>query len=550
MSTRRSKLRYLEPARWRRFFAGQLELAARRRLDNQLDRILAGLGPVARRDGESWVIADGMWLNPNHFFRLRLFVTALAARGDFRLLGVLRKRRDARARRALERIGFRDFVFVEEDDEHRVEAYLASADAMLANTRSHADLLALELPHGLPAYVWYDTALKQANHPQPPIGDPIWRTTLAEALRDLAIYARELRQRAVAHVALSHPWKSEYGALVWLALRHRVPAYHVTGFTEALRMRRLRETSDYATPVEHLSYAAFRALPATQRARLAVLGHEAFAARSSGQSTDINARYAYRRDLRIGDREAARRALSGQSERPIVVVFGHVWYDFPHTFAMTNFTDFLDWMRVTLQAIRGLDRAIWLLKPHPTEAWYGRFFLSELAVDLPSHVRVLPLRGDAATVLRAADAVVTVHGTVGLEAVANGVPALFADRSYYSDWALGPTAASREDYVRMLADADRLPAPDAAARERAAACFALALAEPPHEAKALRMSCDSGGSTLYPELIRRWTRERAAIDAEVARIGRFLDQTSVDSYAAFHLLESQLVGPVREVQPA
>lgn len=530
---------YLDPAGWRRLIDGQVELARRGRLDDRLDRILAQLGPVRVGEGEGTVVADGMWLNPNHFFRLRMFLEALGLGGEsFRLLGILRRRSDWRARRALERIGFREFIHVEEDEEFSSQNFVDEAECLLASAETHRDLLEISLPHALPAYVWYDTVLKLAQHPQPGLDNPLWKKVLADTLRNLAIYERELGRRKVAHVALSHPWKSEWGSLIWLALQNAVPAYHLTGFCEAMRIRRFKSPEDYSTPVEHVSLDTYLGLPGQIRNRLAEIGQAALARRASGQSSDINVRFAYRPETRSGDREAARRMLADRPDRPLILVCGHVWYDFPHTFAMGNFTDFLDWIRFTLETIRTLDDAIWLLKPHPTEGWYGSFYLSEVADALPAHVRVLPIETDTASVLGAVDAVVTVHGSIGLEAVAKGVPAILADRSYYSGWGIASVARSANHYRDLLADAVRLPRPDAKARARAAACFALSLAEPSADVNALRMSCDSIGSRLYGEIAARLARDRALVQQESERICRFLSQTHVDSFAAFHMIET------------
>src|SRR5207248_7633522 len=126
---------------------------------------------------------------------------------------------------------------------------LGEAERLLAGIRSHEDLLALALPESLPAYTFYDTVLKLATHPQPPIDHPLWLTVLADVLRNTAIYGRELATRKVAHVALSHPWKSEWATLAWLALGRGIPVYHLTGFCQAIRIRRFRLRDDYATPV-------------------------------------------------------------------------------------------------------------------------------------------------------------------------------------------------------------------------------------------------------------------------------------------------------------
>lgn len=529
----------VDPFRWKRLGERYLDIWRQRRAAERLDGLLGGLEPVVPASGDATVIADGMWYNPNHFFRLRLFLKALSAKGQgFRLLGILRKRNDSRAMAALKRLGFTDFVFIDEDDEFRTEHFLESADALLAQVKSHRDLLTMPLPESVPAYTYYDTVLKLSAHPQPPLNDPIWRTTLAQALRNVAIYRRELGRRKVAHVVLSHPWKSEWATLVWLATGQGVPSYHLTGFCDAIRIRRFRNHADYADPVEHLRLTQFEGLPTQIRKRLSALGREDLTLRASGTSTDINARHAFDPTNRISDRGAARLKLSGQTERPVAVVYSHIWFDFPHTFAMRNFADMKDWMECTIQHIRNCTDVVWLLKPHPTEKWYGGFALADIAHDLPPHVRMLPLKTDSETTMTAADAIVTVHGTVGLEAAARGLPVLLADRSYFSDWKVGHVAESRDDYRRLLSNVSQLTPPDEAARERAMACFAMALAKPPGFTNAMQISCDSTGLALYDEITDRIVQRPEECARETERIAAFLQQPEIDSYAAFHLVDS------------
>lgn len=533
----RSIGRFADPARWRAYFDRLAENRRRRQLDNALDKAWAARGPVAISDGPDTVVADGMWYNPNHFLRLRLFVEARASRGPCRLLGVLRRRSDASARRALERIGFSDFMYLDEDAEFTTAGFHAEAARLLATVNSHSDFLALQLPRGLPAYIVYDSVLKLAKDPQPPLDNRLWRDCLAEALRDIAIYERELDRRKVTDVALSHPWKTEWGSLVWLALQRRIPAYHLTGFVEALRVRRFRTPDDYRNPVEHLPLAQFQALPAAVQAELSAMGAAELERRASGQSSDLNARYAYHPESRIGERVAARRALGGEGSRPIVVVYSHVWYDFPHTFGMSHFTDFRDWIEATLARVRVIDDVQWLIKPHPTEEWYGGFHLADIARDLPAHVKLLSTSIDNKTVLTAADCVVTVHGTVGLEAAAWGLPVVLADRSYFSDWNIAHVAADRADYLRLLGQAGRLEPPTTDQRDRARAAFGLALGKPPDDAGALPMRCDSQGTLVFEEVIGRARGADLILAAERDRLVRFLDQSGVDSFAAFHLID-------------
>lgn len=530
-------MKALDVGRWQRFIEAQLRARAINGAEDELDRCLERVGRLAADADEAYVVADGMWRNPNHFFRVRLFVEALHKLGRRpRLFGVLRRRSDWREKRALQRIGFDEFVFLEEDDEFRTDHFVDEARRLFKGVRRHQDILDLELPDDIPAYTLYDTVLKLASNPQPPLDHPLWTETLAETLRNRSIYRRELLRRPVSHVALSHPWKNEWATLVWLALKQNIPAFHLTGFCEGMRIRRFQTTVDYATPVEHLTRAAFECLPRPAQHALIAAGENDLRRRATGRSSDLNVRHAFDPRKRIADRDAARAALSGQTDRPVAVVYSHVWFDFPHTFAMRNFVDFRDWMETTLREIVAIDDVVWLLKPHPTEEWYGRFKLAQLAGTLPSHVRMLPTDTDSQTTMTAADAIVTVHGTVGLEAAAAGIPVILADRSYYSDWGVAHVAADKADYLRLLRAAGTLIPPDSGARDRAKACFALALAEPPEAVGAMQMSCDSAGLPLYREIAQRHSSGGVAREREVEAIADFLVQSEIDSFAAFRLV--------------
>lgn len=530
---------------WRKYLRSRCELVRRNRNEDAFNRFMIEKGPVRLKHGEKTIIGEGMWHNPNHYFRLRLFVEALAERGEFSLLGVLRTSNAWRERRALERIGFKEFIFLEEDYEFRTEQFSDQANDILEGVRDHRDLLALRLPAALPAYTLYDTVLKLARHPRPPLDSSLWRVALAELLRDVAIYQRELSRRQVSHVAVSHPWKNEWATLVWLALSRKVPSYYLTSYCDSIRIRRFVTQHDYAQPKDFLSRAEFDALTPKARAFLSSIGEQDLKRRAAANSTDINTRFAFNPAFRISDRAAARIALSGQDERPIGVVYCHSWVDFPHIFGLRNFTDYADWIRATVSRIGEIRDVIWLLKPHPAERWQGGMTLREIVGDLPPHVRVVTSKTDLATALNAADAVVTVHGTIGLEASAQGVPAILADRSYYSDWNIGYEARDRRDYFRLLGEVGRLPRPDAAARRRAMACFAAALAIPPIEVEALPMRTDADGSRLYDEIRDLYANQPERIAKEVARFGEFIDQNDMHSYAAYYLIKAAALDGVK-----
>jgi hypothetical protein len=529
---------YVSPQRWRRLIAGQLELLKRKRAAAKLDDVWKETGPVPHRSGPATVVADALWLNPGYFLRLRLMIEALAGEQTFTLLGVLRSPKHRFERRALERIGFSEFVYIDTDHQFAISDFDAEADALLQGVQSHEDLLRIRLPFDLPASLWYDSVLKNTRHGRPDLDHPEWRKSLAETLAYLSVYDRLFRERQISHVLVSHAWGSEWAALAWLALLHGVPAFLVTAFSDAIRIRRFRKIDDLRTPVEFLSRTAFDALPASVQRRVIDFGEEQLIARQKNQTSDVNIRHAYLPNKRITSRTRARAALGVLDDRPIGIIYGHSWFDFPHVYGMQNFTDFLHWFEQTIQFAMTRNDIVWLLKPHPMESWYGGYKMAAGLGPLPEHIRILSQHVDTVTAMSAADAIVTVHGTAALEAAAAGVTVIAADRSYYSDWGFAYSARSRSEYFDLLSRIGRLDAPNALQRDLAHACFALTFAEPEPGMNALRVPCDSLGSELF-HLVRKMMKEEApALASEVQRLRDFLGQDEVDSFAAFHLIRT------------
>lgn len=475
------------------------------------------------------MLADGMYDNPNHFFRLRLFLDALDTSEPLRRIGVVRSHKESGAIGTLQSLGF-DQVLRLEETVHGIESFRSEAQRLLRGVSYHADLLRLDLPEDIPAYVFYDTVLKVLRHPHPPLDHEAWEYHLAELLRNLAIYGEMFDCNDIRAVVFSHGWKNEYAPAVWTAIRRGIPAYHLTGYYDSLRARLIASQVSYACPKERLSFEEFRALPVALRNALVVAGRSYLSNRVAGTTTDINGRRAYRPESRPADRRAARQALGISQERPVGVIYAHAWYDFPHIFGLQNFANFLDWMEVTLDTISRNKDVLWLLKPHPLESWYGAFRLADFARDLPNHVRILPEETDSLAATLAADLGVTVHGTIGFEAAAHGIPVIGADRSYYGDWPFVHRAQSREHYQALLQDAAHLAPPADDVRGAAAAFAYLACAPHPDGADLLRLPCDSLGTALYEDIAERLRSNPAACEREMAALADWLE-SGTSSYS-------------------
>jgi hypothetical protein len=482
------------------------------------------------KESESVIVVDGLWDNPNHFFRLRIFVEALSTKRKFQLIAVVRNRKD-RTCETLRSLGVQNFIFIDEDD-LRTDDFLAQARSMLCNVKTHQDLINLALPLALPAYTYYDTVLKIVRHPQPAITNPQWLTSLAETLRNLAIYDRLLSRYEVEHVVLSHPWKVEYAALVWSSLVRNIPSYHLTGYCESIRVRKMTEIYDYQKPIEHLTYEEYQKLPLSVQQALSQDGAKYMLSRANGSTSDINAKHSFVTSSRISSRNDARKKIQGRvSSKPLVIVYAHTWFDFPHTFGMQNFTDFLDWMNCTVEHIRRSTHIEWILRPHPLEFWYGGVTLASLLGDLPKHVRLSTPGQDSLTSMLAADAIVTVHGTVAIEAASHGIPVISADKSYFSDWGFTSVATSRQHYLHLLSNVAEMPRLTEQQIADANACIAMSLAPPPPELGLMRHMCDSSGLSLYSDILFHLSEAPSRRQIEVRTMRDWLSDGCYSSYA-------------------
>jgi hypothetical protein len=270
--------------------------------------------------------------------------------------------------------------------------------------------------------------------------------------------------------------------------------------------------------------------------------------RFAGGSGFIVDRYAIKPALRDQDRAAVVRQARLDPAKPLVVIYAHSWFDFPHAQDMKNFTDPLDWIQFTIDTIRPLTHVNWALKAHPCDRWYGTLRLADLVTGLPSHIGLVPDESDTVAIQSAADVLVTIHGSIALEGAAAGKAVICADRSTYSDWRFTHTAASRKHYARLLEEVLSLPRPTLEQSRRALAFAATALAPPPDDATYLKLPCDTLfiEGALYPRVRRLLAGQMSDVVAEIATLRRWL-RSSHHSYNVWRTLEhyARTVGGAR-----
>ena len=525
----------LDPRAWgrqaRRFFRGFIKSLLWRQLDAAFNR---HLNLPSFSDGVV-VLADGLWDNPNHFFRIRLFLEGVAPEKRQQLAAILRTPNE-RSRKTLESIGFNRFFCV--SDTPVTQADHESAMRALDGVQHHRDLLNIQLPSGLPADIFFDTALKLAKNPQPPLNSPVWQECLADVFRLNRFYTKIFGSVDVGFLVLSHPWKNEFGVALWEGLRRKIPCFHLNAMYEAMRIKRFDSCDDFFVPSEVMAGEDYDAMSEAMQSAIAEAGLDYLEERATvGSNTDINQVLAYR-NQQNGCELRAR--FNIPAKRPIILVCCHAWYDFPHAFGMRNFTDFRDWIEAVLAVASAKDNVTWLIKPHPAESWYGGFFLGELIGTPSDHVHVLPEDVSVLAALEIASAVVTIHGTVAVEAAARGIPVLCADKSLYSDWKFTTTSVSRTDFQYWLDKIETLPAPDSSQIQRAMAFAYLSVAPGEPDLGLLRLPADHVSPwTMFNSILTHAVSGGDVVSRQGQLISDWIN-SNTKSFNIFHKMHKHL----------
>jgi len=480
----------------------------------EADALLDALARSSTEAFEGRALIDASFDNPNYWFRFSLLRAALGlAHGEE--IGLLGEFRARQCGGTLKRFGI-DRIEVFPDIPASVHR---QAQRLVDKTKAPDDILQWTLPGGVDPAIVYDGVLKRQRLAAVDVTRSDFPRLVHAALAAIERGQRLLDKYRFDLLVVSHPFNFMPGTLAWQALQRGIQAVLPFGLFGGLRFTRFYEPTDLLRFYDRPSRAEIEGLTLARTEALAAVGREYLRGRLSGAASDLASQYAFQRNRGGIDRDEICRRFGWDPAKPIVGFYASNWYDWPHQLGMTQFRDFLDWTEASYRAACANTAVNWLFKPHPAEDWFGGVALANIFAGFhrADHVALAEKCWNNAEVMHCLDALVTYHGTAGVEFAAQGKPVLVPDRGKYDDCGFVIVADNRTHYLDLLSR-DWWRGMDVQAVRRRAEIFAGWWFCIPDWQRGFLLGEDALQGALYakiPALLRDYSR---VIDRELAEL--------------------------------
>jgi hypothetical protein len=175
--------------------------------------------------------------------------------------------------------------------------------------------------------------------------------------------------------------------------------------------------------------------------------------RFSGDLNDHDVQNAFA-DKKHFEEPRLERKLSTRANRPVVLIAPHVFSDAPHSDRDMVYEDYYKWFIHTLDITQSIPDVQWLVKPHPSAEMYEEGDVVRKLVQEKYHVQLVPNEAATNSILEISDAVVTVRGTIGMEALMFDCDVILAGNAIYDDIASVIVCENEREYMHELTSLD------------------------------------------------------------------------------------------------
>ena len=306
-----------------------------------------------------------------------------------------------------------------------------------------------------PIIDYYDCLLKRQRVTTPNLNSYNAIEILSHLLDDLDAFNNLFKKNKPKLIILSHSSSQavNYGAIVTIGERMKIPMVRISGYNGSLRFFRFKNYEETFDCLGGLDKKQIQNLNEHQKKKLAKLGKKYINHRTSGYVNDIASKMAYQKTKLTGKKYIKNGLIksSWDTKKPIISVYAQVWVDNPHVFGLNNFDDAFDWLQYTFKIAKTIKNVNWIFRPHPWEKIHGKPFLKDmLDENLPNHINILDHGINGADVLEVSNGLITISGTAGIEYASLGKPVILADLGWYHKSGFGIWTKTKGDYHNLL----------------------------------------------------------------------------------------------------
>ena len=316
--------------------------------------------------------------------------------------------------------------------------------------RSPADILVLRFGPIKVGDLIYDDVIRESKQKTIEAIDGHVTLAVAKSFYFYLQYKRLFRRQRYSYYISTHTAYSEYGLLCRVALMNGVKVIETTD----IQMAVYDHISDEQLPTYHdgikRSVCSDLNDPHVELESLRQEAKQSLAQRLDSKIKQIDAQKAY--IGKVYDKAELSQKLAIEQGHKIVFILAHIFADAPHLSSAMLHVDYYRWLTSTLNVCARSSGVRWVIKPHPSSEIYGESGLVEkLVIDVQSsNLSICPADLNTKSISTCADAIVTVHGTAGLEFACLGVPVVLAGRPFYSGFGFTTEPESVTDYEREL----------------------------------------------------------------------------------------------------
>ncbi len=260
------------------------------------------------------------------------------------------------------------------------------------------------------------------------------------------IHKRLLTRYSVQYLTISHKYYIYYGIAPRIALNYGIQSFYVV----CNSVFRIKELNDLYYSEHHFNRDAWKSLNSVPPQII----NDFLDLRFSGGYKDMcserpfSGKRALTKDQFITE-------LNLDPTLPICTVYLHAFGDANHYEQEMLFNTYYEWFIKTLQIISEISTVNWIFKEHPYSDLFNE--VGALNKDLTVHGfsgKVIPNDISAVSVLKWSDSILTVRGTVGMEAPIFNIEPITCGYSYYREYGFTKDCDSVSTYTNALRNID------------------------------------------------------------------------------------------------